>query len=377
MSLERNGLGLKQNPERILLIRLDNIGDIVMLSPAVRAIRESFPTARLTLMASPAGTQAAPLLPWIDDVITWRAVWQDVSGEIPLDPGGELGLVQELEKRQFGAAFIFTSFTQSPYPPAYACYLAGIPVRIGQSKEFGGSLLTHWQKPPADSGHQVDRNLALLETAGVPYQNRQMELVIPEQEMESASVLLQQEGIAINQPFVIAAPGASCSARRYEPDRFADMVRILCDKITLPVVIAGSQREADKIQPVLDVTENNERVISLVGKTSVPQLAALIRSASLVIANNSASLHIADAFNRPMVILYSGSEYESQWEPRFSPHRLLRRLTDCSPCFKFECPYAMECLDIPPTEAAENVLELLTQTLQITPGRYFRQNLYL
>src|SRR2546430_14827516 len=64
----------------ILAIRLDNIGDVIMLGPALRAVKETSLDARLTLLASPAGATAAPLLPWIDDVIVCRAIWQDIGG---------------------------------------------------------------------------------------------------------------------------------------------------------------------------------------------------------------------------------------------------------------------------------------------------------
>ena len=125
----------------ILAVRLDNIGDILMLGPALRAIKETSPEARITLLASPAGATAAPLLPWIDDVIIWRPVWQDVGGRMPFDPEREYQLISLLAERKFDAAIIFTSFSQTPHTPGYACYLAGIPLRAGESKEFGGSTL--------------------------------------------------------------------------------------------------------------------------------------------------------------------------------------------------------------------------------------------
>jgi ADP-heptose:LPS heptosyltransferase len=118
--------------KNILAIRLDNIGDVVMTGPALRALRQAAPGAKITLMASPGGSQVAPLLPWIEDVITWRAVWQDISQNAPMAPENEFELVNLLAAQSFDAAFIFTSFSQSPHPPAYACYLARIPLRAGQ-----------------------------------------------------------------------------------------------------------------------------------------------------------------------------------------------------------------------------------------------------
>jgi lipopolysaccharide heptosyltransferase II len=349
---------LTEAVQRLLVIRLDNIGDVVLLSPALRNLRRRFPEAGITLMASPAGSQVAPLLPWIDDVFTWRAIWQDVSGSLSHDPQRERALIESLRTRDYHAAFIFTSFSQSPLPPAYACYLAGIPVRVGYSKEFGGGLLSFSSPPPADETHQADLNLALLELAKIPVRDRHLELHIPTEVRHETDRILEPAGINPMSDYTVLAPGASCSARRYSPDRFAAAAVELSNRTGMPVVVVGSQREAETIAPVSAAAQNGN-LISLVGKTSLPQLAAIIQGAALVVANNSASIHLADAFQRPIVALYSGTEYESQWAPRNSPTRLLRRPTDCSPCYRFECPYSMECLDIPPREVVEAALDLL------------------
>ncbi|HEX6304168.1 MAG TPA: glycosyltransferase family 9 protein [Anaerolineales bacterium] len=359
------GYSLDRNLKRVLVVRLDNIGDIVMLSPALRSLRNYLPESEITMLASPAGSQVAPLLPWVNDVIVWKAIWQEISANPTLNPERERSLVERLEAHDFEAVIIFTSFSQSPYPPAYACYLAGIPIRLGHSKEFGGGLLSHCPEPLPDAAHQVDRNLALLGEAGIPVGSADLELNIPPEFREKASQILETVGLGPDAPFVLLAPGASCSARRYDPGRFASVVRILATQTDLPQVIVGSPTEAGLLEPLTALAHQCGlgQVKSVVGLTSVPELAALIKRASLVIANNSASLHIADAFGRPMVILYSGTELESQWRPRHAPARLLRRYTPCSPCYAFECPYAMQCLDIPPEEVASTALELLANHL--------------
>src|SRR5438477_10816032 len=92
------------NVRRVVAIRLDNIGDVVMLGPALRALRAELPEASITLMASPAGAQVAPLLSWIDDVWPVSAVWQDASSRMPLDPSRERAFVEEIANRNFDAA---------------------------------------------------------------------------------------------------------------------------------------------------------------------------------------------------------------------------------------------------------------------------------
>ena len=349
-----------QGVRRILAIRLDNIGDVVMLGPALRTLRQALPEAAITLLASPAGSQVAPLLPWVDEVLVERVVWQDASWSMPLDPARELVLVETIRARAFDAAVIFTSFSQSPYPPAYVCYLAGVPIRLGRSKEFGGSLLSQWVKSAPDETHQVDRNLGLLEAAGFVPAGRHLEVRVPETVRASTDLLLRDHGLEPAAPYIVLAPGASCAARRYDLDRYAAVARTLSAETGLPIVVLGSAREAELVRPVLEALPP-ERLISLVGRTSVPELAAVIEHARLVIANDSGPMHLADAFQRPMVILYSGTELESQWQPRGSPLRLLRRPTACSPCYQFRCPYNMECLDIPPAEVVAAALGLLEQ----------------
>ena len=329
-----------------------------MLGPAVRALRTAFPASQITLLASPAGAQAAPLLPWIDDVFVHRPVWQDVGSRLPFSPQREEALVAALRERGFDAAFLFTSFSQSPYPPAYVCYLAGIPVRVGQARDFGGSLLTHWVKPPPDETQQAERNLYLLEALGFAISERALELVIPPAASAVAERLLLEAGVEENRGFVALAPGASCDARRYDPGRFGAVAAALVTETGLPVVLLGTKRERELARTVL-AASSSPSVVSLVGGTTVPELAAIVSRAALVIANNSGSLHLADACRRPLLVTFSGSEYEEQWRPRSSPAALLRRPTWCSPCYRFECPYEKQCLDLPPEEVVAAALSLL------------------
>lgn len=345
---------------RVLSVRLDNVGDVVMLGPALRAVHENIPGCRITLMASPGGSQAAALLPWVDDVISWPALWQELNNRFGVDPARELALVDLLRKKNFDAAIIFTSFSQSPYPPAYVCYLAGIPVRIGHSREFGGGVLSHWYQPPPKGGHQAERNLFLLESAGFTVSDRNLAISVPERARTSAAAILRAHGIEAGKSYIYFAPGASAETRRYDPFRSAQLARSLAEETGYPVLIAGSKRETAFLAPVLEECDG-ELVISLAGRTDLAEAAAIISEACLVVTMNSASLHIADAFQRPIVILYSGTEYLTEWEPRQSPAVLLNREVDCAPCRRFQCPYHKECLDFSPAEVFRAVVGLLSR----------------
>ncbi|MEW6492591.1 MAG: glycosyltransferase family 9 protein [Cyanobacteriota bacterium] len=340
----------------ILVMRLDNIGDVIMTSPALRAIKENLPQARITLMASPAGTQAASLLPWVDEVVTRRVVWQDL-GRLDFNPVREWELIETVRDRKFEAAIIFTSFSQTPHPAGYLCYLAGIPLRLGESKEWGGGVFSTEVKSAPDEIHQVERNLRLIESVGFQVNDRSLTIQIPELAWHSITAKLSNYGLTAKAPYLLLNPWASCQARTYPGERFAVAARQLAEITGWPVVVTGVEKDRDRTTPLLEVLEPYE--IDLIGGTSLPELAALIAGARLVLTNNTSTLHIADATRTPSVILFAGTEYESQWQPRHTSSRLLRQPTSCSPCYAFTCPYHLECLDIPPEQVVAAGLELL------------------
>lgn len=337
----------------ILVMRLDNIGDVIMTSPALRAIKENFPDCRLTLMASPGGAQAVTLLPWIDEVLTWRVLWQDL-GKLDFDPSREWELIKILQAGNFDAAIAFTSFSQSPYPAAFLCYLAGIPSRWGESKEFGHGLLTISVPPAPDEIHQVERNLRLIETAGLKVSDRTLNIKIPETAQQSALTLLQNSQFP---SYLLLNPWTSCQSRNYDSQRFAIAARQLANVTQMPVVVTGVEKDRVVSASLLTILGNC--AIDLIGKTTLPQLAALIANAKLVLTNNTSTMHIADATRTPTVVMFAGTELESQWEPRNGYSRLLRRSTACSPCYTFTCAYNLECLDISPEEVVAAGLDLL------------------
>jgi len=348
---------------RVLVMRLDTIGDVVMLGPALRTLREQLPGAEITLMTSSEGSEAAYLLPWVDHVLVHDRPWQDDSSLNVLDAQEEVDLIHRLRESQFSMAVIFTSLSQSSSAAARVCHMAGIPYRVGFSKEPGEGMLSHHLSLLADETHQVDRNLSLLEAIGIHAQNNRPELYISDEVQERANELLHTVRVNPRAPYIVLAPGASCSARRYASFRFAEATRILAAQTELQLVIVGNSHEVESLEPVLKVAEENlyGNLHSLVGKTSVPELAAIIRQAGLTIAHNSAPMHIADAFQCPMVILYSGTDLVSQWMPRNAPARLLCHPVFCSPCYNFVCPFDMKCLDIRPEEVAIAALEMLDE----------------
>src|SRR5918996_819129 len=196
---------------RVLLVRLDNLGDVLLTTPAFRAVRRALPEAHLALLAGPAGLEAGGL------------------------------------NSAFDAAIIFTSYKQSALPAAYLCYLAGIPLRAAGSFEGPGSLLTHRHRyeetvPPK---HETLRGLELTKLLGFPPVEPEMVLVPREEEEEGAAKLLERHGIGREADFAVVHPGASASSRAYPPERYAAVVEELTGQGGLPVLVTGGSGEED------------------------------------------------------------------------------------------------------------------------------------
>ncbi|HEY6959966.1 MAG TPA: glycosyltransferase family 9 protein [Candidatus Limnocylindria bacterium] len=336
----------------VLAVRLDNAGDVVMLGPALRAVKETS-GARITLLASPAGTEAARLLPWVDDVITLPAVWQDVGARIPFNPARELALIDELRRRAFDAALIFTSFSQTPHAPAYACYLAAIPLRAGDTKEFGGSVLTtELRSTDADDGiHQAERDLRLVEAVGFAVRDRSLAIHVDDHARAAARAAL--EALGVSSRYVLAHPGASASARRYPTDRFRDVVGLIAAS-GMDVVVTGTERERSLVERATPAVTHAH---ALIGGLALPEYAAVVERASAVVCGNTLPLHLADALRVPVVALYAGTDLETQWRARDTDAVVLRRDTPCHPCYLFDCPIGQPCLDIAPDLIAKEVLD--------------------
>lgn len=343
------------SPARLLLLRLDNIGDVIMTTPTLRSLREALPQTHITLMASPGGAQVAPLLPWVDEVLPWRVLWQDL-GQLSFDPHREWELIATLRSRQFDAAIILTSFSQSPHPAGLICALAGIPVRIGESKEHDWGTLTHAIPPLPDRLHQVDRNLNVVEALGLPVSDRHLALAIPDAARGAVARWLFPHS---PKGYVLLNPWTSCPSRNYDPHQFAIAARALSDRTRLPVVITGMEKDRPRTQPLFETL--GDRAIDLMGQTTLPELVALVEGAAILLTNNTSTMHMADATRTPQVVMFAGTEYECQWEPRAGRSRLLRQPTVCSPCYAFSCRYDLPCLAISSDRVLAAALELLQE----------------
>ncbi|HXL37389.1 MAG TPA: glycosyltransferase family 9 protein [Ktedonobacteraceae bacterium] len=355
-----------RSARRILAIRLDNLGDVLVTTPALHAIKTSMPTIALSLLTSPVGAQVASLNPDIDEVIVYEAPWMDPWQRLPQSSKREQQMIAMIKERQFDGAIIFTSYHQSSLPAAYLCYLADIPLRLAASIDGPGSLLTTRHKHPERMMHEVERGLDLVNAIGLSTKALDLVLKVPSMARESIYEFLSAQNVDPFRPLLVIHPGCSMPARTYPYEMYAQVLDLVIERLGATVVVTGTQDEQTLVERLLDrVQEHNRRaILACAGTLPFPDFCALIEAADLMITNNTGPMHIAAAVKTPVVALFALTNPPEQWGPWHIPHRQLYHDVFCRICYNRICPYNHECLRlVTPEQVADASEELLLETI--------------
>jgi lipopolysaccharide heptosyltransferase II len=323
--------------QNILCVRLDSMGDVIMTTPAFRALKESKPGCKLTLLTSRSGAAIAPLIPEIDQVISFAAPWMKASAT-RLYPAVDLDLIYKLRGENFDAAIIFTTFSQNPLAAAYFCHLAEIPLRLGFCRENPYQLLNYWLKDnetELSARHEVERQLELVEFINCKTTDDRLSLNVPEHATRTVTSLLENTaGFNINKPWIVIHPGATAESRRYPASHYAGVAEALARELNLQILFTGVDSERQLVESIR--ADVRAPTISMVGQINLLEMAALIKMTPLLITNNTGPAHMAAAFGTPLVELYALTN--PQHMPWKSHSKVLYHDVPCKNCFKSICP---------------------------------------
>lgn len=349
--------------KNLLCIRLDAIGDVLMTTPAIRALKQS--DRQITLMASSAGSEVASLVPEIDRMISYDPPWMKATAP-SINSQPELEMVEHLRSSNFDAAVIFTVFSQNPLPSAFLCYLANIPLRLAHCHENPYQLLTNWVLDPEPSSgirHEVRRQLDLVASIGCRPNDQRLSLQIPDRHFQKVFSLLNTLELNVNKPWVVIHPGATALSRRYPAEGFAEVARRLVLDAQYQVVLTGTESERELVESIRSMMGVLSH--SLVGCLELADLAALLAIAPLLIANNTGPIHIAAAVGTSVVDLYALTN--PQHTPWGVANRVLFHDVPCKFCYKSICPEGHHhCLQlVTPNAIIEAVYELMGRKISL------------
>lgn len=349
----------------VLAVRLDNLGDVIMTTPALAAIRRGLPQARIALLASRAGTAVAQHLPMVDEAIRFDAPWIKSPGAV--DEAQDFGLrenelIDQLRARRFDAAIIFTVCTQSALPAALWCRLAGIPLRLAHSRENPYGLLTNWiidNEVVADGmRHEVERQLALVAAVGLHPTDEHLVFEPGAAHTEQCRQRMAAAGVDPARRYFIVHPGATAASRRYPAEWFGTAAEAISRQTGSVAIYTGSASE----QALIDAARERmtQPSFSLAGRLELGEFAALIAGAQVLVTNNTGPVHIAAALGTPVVDLYALTN--PQHTPWKVACRVLNHSVPCRNCLKSVCPEGHhDCLRrVEPQAVAAAALELMS-----------------
>ena len=294
---------LNHDIKQLVLLCPSWVGDTLMATPVLRALRAGLPQAKIIAAVRPGLDLLLAGSPWIDEFVCAQT-----KGVI-----GPMRMIQRLRKLRPDAALVLPN----SFRAALIARSCGAPRRIGYDRDARGRLLTHRLAPPRDQGEPVSTlqyYLALGQFAlGVDRIDPQMELVVTEAEQRAAQALLG----GVDGPYAVVNPGANKPIKRWPADRFAAVADALSQRCKLAVLVSGSPREANVVQAVVQAA--NVEVVDLAKRgITLGSLKAILQRARLLITNDTGPRHIAAALGTPVVGLFGPTDH--RWTDIDCPH---------------------------------------------------------
>jgi len=305
--------------KNILITRPDNMGDLIMSGPAIRAIKESF-SPRIIVLTSTMAAGIAPYMPEIDEVIIFDTPW--VKSSTQSRPEHIQETVDILREQNFDAAIIFTVYSQNPLPSAMMAYMAGIPKVLAYCRENPYCLITDWvpdKEPYSFIRHQVARDLELVKSVGAKTGNETLQLNVAQDNWSGIKTKLANYGINPDKPWLVLHAGVSEPKREYPFDNWVEIAKKLISEKGYQVLFTGSNNERLLTKGLSEATGTGS--FSIAGLFNIGEFICLLKHAPVVVSVNTGTIHIAAAVGTPVVVLYAQSN--PQHTPWKVPCRVL------------------------------------------------------
>jgi heptosyltransferase II len=339
-------------PDKILVRATNWVGDAVMSLPALRALRQQFPGACISILAKP----------WVADLYRREPFCGELILYTPRTVTEKWAAARALRLRHFDTAILL----QNAFEAASIAYIARIPERIGYARDGRGFLLTRAisvPKPGEIPRHESFYYLELLRRAGIINAMPANDAVRLEGAADAcASGLERFQNIGLGDTVVGVSPGAAYgTAKRWLPERFADSAIRVANELGAAVAIFGSKDERDLCQSVATSIAASivKPVKNFAGETSLAEFIDLAAACRVYLTNDSGAMHIASALGVPTVAVFGATDDQTTG-PTGLLAKVVREPVECSPCLKRECPIDHRCMTrVSAARVAETALDLL------------------
>jgi heptosyltransferase-1 len=328
--------------DRILLVKPSSLGDVVHALPVLHGLRTRFPKARIDWLIA---TSSAPLLIGhveLDELILFDRGRYGRVGRSPSVTGEFAAFIGNLRRRRYDLVLDL----QGLFRTGWITWATGAGVRIGfrDAREGAWIFYNHRVRVDDPNIHAVDRNYHMAKLLGFDEVPVEFKLAPTERALVEARDILSQAGVTEGERLVAVVPGARWETKMWLPERFVEAVDRLQTRTDARCVLLGSAGEISLCGRIMDACASVP--VNLAGRTSLPQLAAVIAKADVVLCHDSAAMHLAVAFERPLVCLIGPTN-----PLRTGPYRrtkdVVRVETACAPCYLrrlSRCRYGHRCM---------------------------------
>lgn len=321
---------------RILVIRTDRIGDVVLSLPVVTALRRKYPEAYLAMLIQPAVREIIENHPDLNKVL--------LDEEKTAGIKGLLSLIRNLRSERFNVALVLHPTLRL----AVAIAMANIPVRVGTGYRFYSFLFNQrvWEHRKNSLRHEVEYNLSLAEKLSTNVSEVTFRFPVSPAASRSVKEFLGRIGIKEKKPLILLHPGTRGSALEWSRKRFAQLADRLTKGLKAQVLVTGGKGEEAVVKEVL--AETSEKVWKAVGCLNLKELAALLKMADLLIANSTGPLHIGVAVGTEVIGIFPPIIPASvrRWGPyRHTESTLTPNIPECRQCSGQKC-FRWNCMDM-------------------------------
>jgi 3-deoxy-D-manno-octulosonic-acid transferase/heptosyltransferase-1 len=350
-------------PEKILIVKLSAIGDVVQALPMFTALRRNFPRAEIEWLVEEDAAGILRGYPGLNNVIvSRRKTWQKGflgRGRVRSTLREIRSFLRELRHKKYDWVIDIHGIFKSGLLVALSRGRRKIGYRAtpGISDEGNYFFTRERYKPLSIETHALERYLDLAGNLGVPIAGIPFEFPVSQNAVEAAQKLLKGVGFP-GGSFVILHPVAKWETKQWPEENFAKLADSLVGR-GVRVVMTGSPGDVESVEGILSLTHSVSGVFNLTGKTGLKELAALFSLSDLVITPDTGPMHLAAAVKAPVVALFGPT---APWRtgPYGPGHRVLRKELPCSPCFRKKCP-TRECMEqITVEEVFETAIEKLS-----------------
>ncbi|MBF0303425.1 MAG: lipopolysaccharide heptosyltransferase II [Desulfamplus sp.] len=361
-----------------ILIRAANwVGDAIMTTPIIRAVKKNYPHAHITLLAKPWVIPVFDNNPYIDDIMVYENSTRHTKGF------GTLRLARDIRKKKFDMAILM----QNAFEAALITFLGGVPIRIGYNTDGRTLLLNPAIKldKRLKKGHLIDYYRGILKGVGLVDDRRKLDLFISDSERKEALYIIDSYGLIDSsnglidsdykknclklKPIIGINPGATGgTAKRWFPQRYAELAKRLAQRFNTKILIFGGQADKELGEQIKELAQSfngssqtsnsssnnlNDKqksqfdgsvCVNLAGKTTLRQAFTLIEKCDLFITNDSGLMHAAAALETRQIAIIGSTDHIATAPS--SPNSIMIRVpVPCSPCLKVDCPKKESYLD--------------------------------